>query len=59
MIILSGLGNISLGPLLVAGLVPGVLLAIMLSIVPVARCIMNPSLGTLLKMSRGVIAFLH
>ena len=47
MIVLSGLGNISLGPLLVAGLVPGILLAVMLSIVPVARCIMNPSLGTL------------
>lgn len=44
-IIIAGLMNMSLGPLLIAGIVPGILLAIMLSMVPVLKCTMNPSLG--------------
>jgi C4-dicarboxylate transporter DctM subunit len=34
-----------LGPLLVAGIVPGILLAVMLSLVPVIKSTLNPSLG--------------
>jgi tripartite ATP-independent transporter DctM subunit len=44
-IIIAGLMNMSLGPLLIAGIVPGILLAVMLSLVPVIKCILNPSLG--------------
>jgi tripartite ATP-independent transporter DctM subunit len=44
-IIIAGLMNMSLGPLLIAGIIPGVLLAFMLSMVPVIKCTRNPSLG--------------
>jgi len=46
-IIISGLSgaDVSLGRLLIAGIVPGILLAVMLSIVPVVRCARNPNLG--------------
>lgn len=44
-IIIAGLMNMSLGPLLVAGILPGILLAAMLSMVPIVKCTINPSLG--------------
>jgi tripartite ATP-independent transporter DctM subunit len=44
-VIIAGLANLSLGPLLVAGVVPGILLASLLSLVPVLKCARNPSLG--------------
>jgi C4-dicarboxylate transporter, DctM subunit len=46
-IIISGLAgqNVPLGQLLIAGIVPGILLAIMLSLVPIFRCARNPELG--------------
>jgi len=44
-IIIAGLMSMSLGPLLIAGIVPGILLAVMLSLVPVIMCMRNPSLG--------------
>lgn len=44
-IIISGITNIPLGPLLIAGVVPGILLAFMLSLVPIVRCSINPELG--------------
>lgn len=44
-IIIAGLMNMSLGPLLVAGIVPGIFLAVMLSMVPVIMSIRNPALG--------------
>ena len=44
-IIIAGLMNLSLGPLLIAGILPGILLAFLLSTVPVIKCIRNPSLG--------------
>ena len=44
-IIIAGLMNMSLGPLLIAGIVPGILLAVMLSLVPMIKCTLNPSLG--------------
>jgi tripartite ATP-independent transporter DctM subunit len=46
-IIISGLAgqSVPLGQLLIAGIIPGILLACMLSAVPVVRCIRNPELG--------------
>lgn len=44
-VIIAGLANLSLGPLLIAGVIPGVVLAAMLSLVPLFVCIKNPSLG--------------
>ena len=46
-IIISGLAgqDVPLGRLLMAGIVPGILLAIMLGIVPVVKCARNPSLA--------------
>ncbi|HJX12614.1 MAG: hypothetical protein A2W25_15680 [candidate division Zixibacteria bacterium RBG_16_53_22] len=45
MIIFAILSNVALGRLFIAGIVPGIILAIMLSIVPVVLCSRNPSLG--------------
>jgi len=45
MIIFAILANVPLGRLFVAGVVPGILLAVMLSIVPVIMCARNPELG--------------
>ncbi|MBN2060612.1 MAG: TRAP transporter large permease [Deltaproteobacteria bacterium] len=45
MIIYSVLGNVPLGHLFIAGVIPGILLAVMLCIVPLIRCSINPSLG--------------
>jgi C4-dicarboxylate transporter DctM subunit len=46
-IIISGLAGaiVPLGRLLIAGIVPGLLLAVLLSMVPVIKCTRNPSLG--------------
>jgi tripartite ATP-independent transporter DctM subunit len=44
-IIIAGLMSMSLGPLLIAGIVPGILLAVMLSLVPIIKSTLNPSLG--------------
>ena len=46
-IIISGLAgqSVPLGQLLIAGIVPGILLAVMLSLVPIFRCWRNPQLG--------------
>jgi C4-dicarboxylate transporter DctM subunit len=44
-IIIAGLSEMSLGPLLIAGIIPGILLAVMLSLVPIIRCARNPALG--------------
>ena len=45
MIIFSVLANVPLGRLFVAGVMPGILLAFMLSVVPVIVCSRNPVLG--------------
>lgn len=45
MIIFAILANVPLGRLFIAGVVPGILLAIMLSLVPIILCIRNPELG--------------
>ena len=46
-IIISGLAgqDVPLGRLLMAGIIPGIILACLLAIVPVIRCARNPSLG--------------
>jgi tripartite ATP-independent transporter DctM subunit len=46
-IIISGLAgqSVPLGQLLMAGIIPGILLAVMLSLVPIVRCARNPELG--------------
>jgi C4-dicarboxylate transporter, DctM subunit len=46
-IIISGLAgqSVPLGQLLIAGILPGILLAIMLSLIPIVRCAKNPALG--------------
>jgi C4-dicarboxylate transporter DctM subunit len=46
-IIISGLAgqDVPLGRLLMAGIIPGIILACMLAVVPVVRCARNPSLG--------------
>jgi C4-dicarboxylate transporter, DctM subunit len=46
-IIISGLAgqSVPLGKLLIAGILPGILLAILLSLVPIVRCARNPELG--------------
>jgi C4-dicarboxylate transporter, DctM subunit len=46
-IIISGLAgqSVPLGQLLIAGILPGILLACMLSFVPIVRCARNPALG--------------
>ncbi len=46
-IIISGLAGqtVPLGQLLIAGILPGILLACMLSIIPIVRCAKNPALG--------------
>jgi C4-dicarboxylate transporter, DctM subunit len=46
-IIISGLAgqSVPLGRLLIAGIIPGILLACMLSLIPIVRCARNPSLG--------------
>jgi C4-dicarboxylate transporter DctM subunit len=44
-IIVAGLMNMSLGPLLIAGILPGILLAVMLSLVPIIMTIRNPALS--------------
>ena len=45
MIIFAILANVPLGRLFIAGVIPGIILAIMLSIVPVFMCARNPELG--------------
>ncbi len=45
MIIFAILANVPLGRLFIAGIVPGLVLAIMLSIVPIILCSRNPTLG--------------
>jgi C4-dicarboxylate transporter DctM subunit len=46
MIIFAILSNVPLGRLFIAGIVPGLILAMMLSIVPVILCSRNPALGS-------------
>ena len=45
MIIFAILANVPLGRLFIAGVVPGLLLAVMLSLVPIIMCVRNPELG--------------
>jgi len=45
MVIYSVLSGVPLGPLLIAGIIPGVLLACMLSAVPIILCSRNPTLA--------------
>ncbi len=45
MIIFAILANVPLGRLFIAGVIPGIILALMLSIVPVVMCAKNPELG--------------
>ena len=45
MIIYSVLTNVSLGRLFIAGIIPGIILALMLGALPVVLCMRNPSLG--------------
>ncbi len=45
LIIYGVIANVSVGHLLIAGIIPGVLLAIMLAIVPIIICWRNPKLG--------------
>ena len=45
MIIYGVLGEVSIGHLFIAGIVPGILLAVMLSVVPILLCTRNPNLG--------------
>ncbi len=46
MIIFAILSSVPLGRLFIAGIVPGIVLAFMLSVVPVILCTRNPSLGS-------------
>ena len=46
MIIFAILANVPLGRLFIAGVVPGILLALMLSLVPIFLCARNPELGS-------------
>jgi len=45
MIIFAVLSNVPLGRLFIAGVIPGILLALMLSLVPIIMCARNPELG--------------
>jgi C4-dicarboxylate transporter, DctM subunit len=45
MIIYAILASVPLGHLFIAGVIPGIVLAVMLSIVPVVMCTKNPQLG--------------
>ena len=45
MIIFAILANVPLGRLFMAGVIPGILLAVMLSLVPIIMCARNPELG--------------
>jgi C4-dicarboxylate transporter DctM subunit len=45
LIIYGVIANVSIGHLLIAGIIPGALLAVMLAIVPVIICWRNPKLG--------------
>jgi C4-dicarboxylate transporter DctM subunit len=45
MIIFAVLANVPLGRLFIAGVIPGILLAVMLSLVPIIMCARNPELG--------------
>lgn len=44
-VLLGSIGNISIGDLLIAGIVPGLLLAVMFTIYIIAACAINPSLA--------------
>jgi tripartite ATP-independent transporter DctM subunit len=44
-IIFGVIANVSVGHLLIAGIIPGIILAIMLAIVPLVICWRNPALG--------------
>jgi tripartite ATP-independent transporter DctM subunit len=45
MIIFAVLGNVPLGRLFIAGVIPGILLAVMLSLIAIIMCARNPELG--------------
>ena len=45
MIIFAILANVPLGRLFIAGVIPGIILAVMLSLVPIILCARNPELG--------------
>lgn len=53
MIIFAILANVPLGRLFMAGVIPGILLAVMLSLVPIILCARNPELGR----SAGVVSW--
>ena len=53
MIIFAVLSNVPLGRLFIAGIIPGILLAVMLSLVPIIMCARNPELGR----SAGVVSW--
>jgi len=53
MIIFAVLSNVPLGRLFIAGVIPGILLAVMLSLVPIIMCARYPELGR----SAGVVSW--
>jgi tripartite ATP-independent transporter DctM subunit len=55
MIIFAVLSNVPLGRLFIAGIIPGILLAVMLSLVAIIMCARNPELGR----SAGVVSWIE